>query len=73
MHLFVAMLLRPLVRPAVGTEPAKTMEIRFFAPAGLVSNLDFVETIFWEWRRPLPSRERLRFRPPARDAATRVA
>ena len=73
MHLFVAMLLRPLVRPAVGTEPAKTMEIRFFAPAGLVSNLDFVETIFWEWRRPLPSRERLRSRPPAWDAATRVA
>jgi len=45
-HLFVSLLLRPLVCPGVGKEPAKTMEIRFFAPAGLVSNLDFVETIF---------------------------
>ncbi len=45
-HLYVSLLLRPLVCPAVGIEPAKTMEIRFFAPAGLVSNLDFVETIF---------------------------
>ena len=29
-----------------GSEPAKTMEIRFFAPGSLVSNLDFVESIF---------------------------
>ena len=28
------------------TEPAKTMEIRFIAPGSLVSNLDFVESIF---------------------------
>ena len=44
--LFVSLLLRPMVCPATGTDPAKTMEIRFFAPGNLVSNLDFVETIF---------------------------
>ena len=47
--LFVSLLIRPLVCPATGTDPgngAKTMEIRFFAPASLVSNLDFVESIF---------------------------
>jgi phosphoenolpyruvate carboxykinase (diphosphate) len=36
----------PLVCPATGTDPEKTMEIRFFAPGSLVSNLDFVESIF---------------------------
>lgn len=45
-HLFTSLLLRPLVCPATGSDPAKTMEIRFFAPGSLVSNLDFVETIF---------------------------
>ncbi|MDQ2949554.1 MAG: hypothetical protein M3Y27_27060, partial [Acidobacteriota bacterium] len=45
-RLFVSLLLRPLVCPATGSEPAKTMETRFFAPASLVSNLDFVEGIF---------------------------
>ncbi len=45
-RLFVTLLLRPLVCPATGSEPAKTMEIRFFSPASLVSNLDFVERIF---------------------------
>jgi hypothetical protein len=45
-RLFVSLLLRPLVCPATAADPARTMEIRFFAPAGLVSNLDFVETIF---------------------------
>jgi phosphoenolpyruvate carboxykinase (diphosphate) len=48
--LFVSLLIRPLVCPATGADPmgngAKTMEIRFFAPASLVSNLDFVESIF---------------------------
>ena len=44
--LFVSLLLRPIVCPATGTDPAKTMEIRFFAPGNLVSNLDFVEMIF---------------------------
>ncbi len=46
-HTWVGLLLRPLVFPAVpGVSPARTMEVRFFAPASLVSNLDFVESIF---------------------------
>jgi hypothetical protein len=44
---FVSLLLRPLVVPAVpGFIGEKRMEIRFFAPGALVSNLDFVESIF---------------------------
>lgn len=44
---FVSLLLRPLVCPAVpGYIARKTMEIRCFAPGNLVSNLDFVESIF---------------------------
>lgn len=44
---FVSLLLRPIVAPEVpGFTPEKTMEIRFFAPGSLVSNLDFVESIF---------------------------
>ncbi|MEO8429078.1 MAG: hypothetical protein ABI651_18460, partial [Verrucomicrobiota bacterium] len=44
---FVSLLLRPIVCPEVpGYSTEKTMEIRFFAPGSLVSNLDFVETIF---------------------------
>ncbi len=44
---FVSLLLRPLVVPAVaGFITAKHMEVRFFAPGSLVSNLDFVESIF---------------------------
>ncbi|MEZ5401402.1 MAG: hypothetical protein R2729_17155 [Bryobacteraceae bacterium] len=45
-HLFVTLLLRPLVCPATGHDPEKRMEIRFFVPGSLVSNLDFVESIF---------------------------
>jgi phosphoenolpyruvate carboxykinase (diphosphate) len=45
-HLFVSLLIRPLVCPAQGREPQKAMEIRLFAPASLVSNLDFIERIF---------------------------
>ena len=45
-RLFVSLLLRPIVCPATGSDPRKTMEIRFFAPGSLVSNLDFVEGIF---------------------------
>jgi len=45
-HFFVTLLLRPLISPAGGKFPAKSMETRFFAPASLVSNLDFVESIF---------------------------
>jgi hypothetical protein len=44
---FVSLLLRPIVRPEVpGICPQKTLEVRFFAPGSLVSNLDFVESIF---------------------------
>ncbi|EAQ80254.1 hypothetical protein [Blastopirellula marina] len=44
---FVSLLLRPIVCPEVpGYTPEKTMEVRFYAPGQLVSNLDFVESIF---------------------------
>lgn len=44
---FTSLYLRPTVSPAVpGLRAYKDMEIRFFAPASLVSNLDFVESIF---------------------------
>ena len=43
-QLFVSLLLRPKVSPEVpGYLNEKSMEIRFFAPGNLVSNLDFVE------------------------------
>ena len=46
-HAFVSILLRPMVSPEVpGVSKKKTMETRFFAPGNLVSNLDFVESIF---------------------------
>ncbi len=45
-RLFVSLLLRPLVCPATAGDPEKSMETRFFAPASLVGNLDFVEGIF---------------------------
>ncbi|TCK18599.1 hypothetical protein DFR30_1878 [Thiogranum longum] len=46
-HMFVSLLLRPVVCPAIpGKEAEKSMEIHFFAPGNLVSNLDFVESIF---------------------------
>lgn len=46
-ELFVSLLLRPIVSPEVaGVCPRKKMEIRFFVPGNLVSNLDFVESIF---------------------------
>ncbi len=45
--LWVSSLLRPIVCPEISaTMPVKTMEVRFFAPGGLVANLDFVESIF---------------------------
>src|ERR1700730_2423266 len=44
---FVSLLLRPIVCPEVpGFTSEKSMEIRFIAPGSLVSNLDFVESIF---------------------------
>jgi phosphoenolpyruvate carboxykinase (diphosphate) len=43
----ISLLLRPLVCPAVpGVSLEKRTEIRYFVPGGLVSNLDFVESIF---------------------------
>lgn len=46
-ELFVSLLLRPTVCPEVpGYTPQKSMEIRFFAPGSMISNLDFVESIF---------------------------
>ncbi len=51
---FVSLLLRPLVSPEVpGVKPALSMEVRFFAPGVLVSNLDFVESIFGNAGDPL--------------------
>ena len=44
---FVSLLLRPIVSPEVpGFSVEKSMEIRFLAPGSLVSNLDFIESIF---------------------------
>ncbi|MGR8933780.1 MAG: hypothetical protein ACU837_05230 [Gammaproteobacteria bacterium] len=46
-RMFASLLLRPIVCPEIpGVEEQKSMEIRFFAPGNLVSNLDFVESIF---------------------------
>ena len=51
---FVSLLLRPIICPEVpGFTPEKTMEVRFFAPGNLVSNLDFVESIFGNAGDPL--------------------
>jgi len=51
---FVSLLIRPLVCPEIpGFTPKKTMEVRFFVPGNLVSNLDFVEAIFENGGDPL--------------------
>ena len=51
---FVSLLIRPLVCPeVVGFTAAKKMEVRFFVPGNLVSNLDFVEAIFENGGDPL--------------------
>ena len=45
--LMVSLLMRPMVCPeAKGITSKKSLEVRFFAPGSLVSNLDFVESIF---------------------------
>jgi hypothetical protein len=44
--LWVSLLIRPVVCPATGVELEKSLETRFFAPASLISNLDFIEGIF---------------------------
>jgi hypothetical protein len=44
---FVSLLLRPIVQPGLqGVTEDKSLEVRFFCPGNLVSNLDFVESIF---------------------------
>ena len=44
---FLSLLLRPSVFPYIpGISNGSSMEIRFFVPGNLVSNLDFVESIF---------------------------
>lgn len=51
---WVSLLLRPLVCPEVrGYCEKKSLEVRFFAPGTLVSNLDFVESIFGNAGDPL--------------------
>ena len=51
---WVSLLLRPLVCPEVlGYCQAKSLETRFFVPGNLVSNLDFVESIFGNAGDPL--------------------
>lgn len=46
-RIFLSLLLRPVVRPEVaGYSEELSMETRFFAPASLAANLDFVESIF---------------------------
>ncbi len=51
---FVSLLLRPIVCPEVpGFTSQKTMEVRFFVPGNMVSNLDFVESIFGNAGDPL--------------------
>lgn len=55
-RMFASLLLRPIVCPAIpGREAEKTMEVRFFAPGSLVSNLDFVESIFGNGGNPFLS------------------
>ena len=45
--IFASVYLKPLVSPEVPcVMPEKRMEIRFFAPSSLISNIDFVESIF---------------------------
>jgi hypothetical protein len=51
---FASLLLRPLLCPEIpGFIPAQRMEVRFFVPGNLVSNLDFVEAIFENGGDPL--------------------
>lgn len=53
---WVSLLLRPVVCPEVpGHCEQKSLETRFFAPGSLVSNLDFVESIFGNAGDPLTS------------------
>ncbi len=58
--------------PRCRVTPEKRMEVRFFAPGGLVSNLDFVESIFGNAGDPVPARERRRPRRGALDRPHRL-
>lgn len=52
--IFVSLLLRPTVCPEVpGVREEKNMEIHCFAPGSLVSNLDFLESIFGNGGNPM--------------------
>ncbi len=54
---WVSLFVRPIVCPAVpNVSDCKRMEIRFFAPGGLVCNLDFVESIFGNAGNPFLSK-----------------
>ncbi|TWT93777.1 hypothetical protein [Stieleria varia] len=54
---WVSLMLRPLVCPAVeGYCSEKSLETRFFVPGSLVSNLDFVESIFGNAGDPMSPR-----------------
>jgi hypothetical protein len=51
---WVSLLIRPIVVPEVpGSTVERRMEVRFFAPGNLVSNLDFIENIFGNAGDPL--------------------
>ena len=57
---WVSLLLRPIVCPAVpNLSKAKKMEIRFFAPGGLVSNPRLRRKYFRQRRQSVPRKERL--------------
>lgn len=44
---FVSLLVKPIVSPEVpGIVKEKTMEIQYIAPGSMISNLDFVESVF---------------------------
>lgn len=54
---WVSLQLRPVVVPAVpGYTQERSMEVRFFAPASLIANLDFVEGIFGNGGIPISPR-----------------
>ena len=56
---WVSLLLRPVICPEVSPLiERRHMEVRFFAPGNLVSNLDFVESIFGNAGDPLSAGER---------------
>ncbi len=70
---FVSLLIRPIVCPEVpGFIAQKAMEIRFFVPGSLVSNLDFVESIFGNGGDPFLPENDAEPRPRALDGPHRL-